>query len=209
MSSFSRATTRKVTTMPDETTKPAGQPEKQPVSEYAPQRPADPPRTTAEPTRNAPAVYLTDAMIAPSGDVKKSNPIRLTQITGPAIDHIGKSTADQVELVALSIVENARSGAETILAEANVQAEDMVLSAETMAAEMRLFAASIRAQTDRRALQVNTFCANAASILNTMHALGSSYQDMIVADEAADREEKERPLELPKFLNRDAKTTTT
>lgn len=188
----------------NESTKP-GETEK-PVSEYAPkgqaeQRPAD-----TGPKKLG--VYVTGTMIAPAGDVKNSDPIRLTQITGPAIDHIGKSTADQVDLVALSIVENARSGAETILAEAKVQAADMIQGAEDMAAEMRLFARAIRAHTERKALQVNTFCANAESILATMHGLGANFHEMIAADDAAEKEGKEEPLELPKWVKRERTPNT-
>jgi len=158
------------------------------VSAYAPQRAREP--------------YLTDAMIAPSGNVNLGDPVRLAQITGPAIDQIGKSTADKIDLVALSIVENARHGAETILAEAKVQADDMVQNAETLAAEMRVFAESIRTYTDRKAQQVSSFCAVAESVLGTMHGLGDQFQHMTIEEARAEKALQESPPVIPSFLAR-------
>lgn len=155
-------------------------------------------------------VYLTDVMIAPAGDLNMGDPIRLTQMAGPALDQIGKATADKIELSALALVQNAQQGAETIRAEAQVAAADMVASAEAQAADMRELAAGLRAYADRKAAQVGKFCAVAESILTTVHALGSNFQSMIVEEEAEDQEGQEKLLPMSlSFLNRNGKATTT
>lgn len=153
---------------------------------------------------NASAPYLTDAMIAPSGNMNLGDPIRLTQMAGPALDQIGKLTADKIELSARTLVENARRGAETILAEAQAQATDMIAMAETQAADMVAFSKSIRRYTDRKASQVGEFCAVAESIVTTMHGLASNFQSVIAAEVAAEKEEQERPIQIPAFLARKA-----
>lgn len=147
------------------------------------------------PRRNG-APYLTDAMIAPEGEL--GDPIRLARLAGPVIDEIGKQTADQIELSALTIVENARKGAETILAEANAQSGDIIHRAETMAADMRMFAKSIRVYTDRRAEQVGSFCSVAESILVTVRGFSNQFSGLVSQQEVA--ETNEPPLPAPAFL---------
>lgn len=143
-------------------------------------------------------VYLTPEMIAPEGDV--GDAVRLTRLAGPTLDQIGKTTADKVNLSADSLVQNARAGAETILGEAKIQADRMIAEAEAQAADMRAFANSIRAYTDRKAFQVNAFCAFAESTLGSMHSLGSHFQS--ISEEEASTEKDEEPIRIPDFLNR-------
>lgn len=158
------------------------------VSAYAPKRAGEP--------------YLTEAMIAPSGNMNLGDPIRLTQMAAPALDQIGKATADKIELSALALVENAQKGAETILGEARIQADDMVASAEAQAADLRELARGIRAYSDRKASQVGKFCAVAESILTTVHALGSNFQSMIAEEEAEEADEQKLLPTSLSFLNR-------
>lgn len=159
-----------------------------PVSDYAPKRNGE--------------LYLTDAMIAPEGNMNMGDPLRLTQMAGPALDQIGKATADKIELSAQTLVENARHGAETILAEAHAHATDMISSAETQAADMRELARAIRTHTDRKAAQVASFCSFAESIITTMHGLGSNFQSIIVAEQEAEKEDDKLLPNSLSFLTR-------
>lgn len=188
MSSITRATRKVIEMSKDEPHQDAEMQES--VSDYAPRRQGEP--------------YLTEAMIAPSGNMNLGDPLRLTQMAGPALDQIGKMTADKIDLSARTLVENARRGAETILAEAQAQATDMIVMAETQSADMVEFAQSIRRYTDRKAAQVGEFCSVAESIITTMHGLGSNFQSVIAAEVAAEKEEQERPIKIPEFLARKA-----
>lgn len=192
----------------NESTKP-GEPEKA-VSDYAPKGQVAQQKPAENGVTEGARVYLTAAMIAPEGDVNRSDGIRIAKMMGPAIDQIGKSAADKIELNALTIVENARNAADVLFAEAKAQSEEMVSRAEATAADLRDFAKSIRRYTDRKAFQVQEFCAVHESIIATMHSLGDQFKSASSADEAAEKEEQENPEELglPSFLNRNRKLLT-
>lgn len=188
------------------------------VSDYAPkpkdggQKPAEPQQPSnvqaATPATNGVnGTKITTNMIAPGGDV--GDAMRLTKIVGPALDQIGHSTADQAELVAVSMVENAKRGADTILAQAKAQAANMVERAETQAAEIRLYAASIRKYTDWQTHQVSYFCEVAESTLGTMHALKSHFEPLTIEEAKAEAEGGVELVDLPRFLNRNLKSTST
>lgn len=182
------------------------QPAEQPISDYAPpQRPV----AVVEPTKST-QPYLTAEMIAPDGEV--GDAMRLTRITGPALNQIGQSTADQLELVAISIVENARRGADQIIAEAQAQAQNMMDRAEAQADEMRVFAKSIRGYTDRTATTVSAFCSVAESTLGTMHALKAQFEPLTIEEARAEAETDDgaeagdgKELHLPNWLGRKKK----
>lgn len=159
------------------------------VSDYAPRRAGEP--------------YLTEAM--PAGNINMGDPLRLTQMAGPAINQIGRSTSDQIELSALTLVENANRGAETLLAEAHAQATEMVRFAETKAAEMRTFAVSIREHATRQAAQVGSFCAIAESLMVSMCGFGDQFKSIVVANAAAEKLEQEHLIQIPEFLSRNGK----
>lgn len=195
-----------------------GQAEK-PVSDYAPkpkdggQKPAEPSQqpsngqATAQADNGANGAKITPNMIAPGGEV--GDAMRLTRIVGPALDQIGHSTAEQAELVAVSMVENAKRGADTILVQAKAQAANMVERAEAQAAELRLYAASIRKYTDWQAHQVNYFCGVAESTLGTIHALKSQFEPLTIEEARAEAEGGHEIVDLPKFLNRNLRNTST
>lgn len=191
MSSITRATRKAIEMSKDEIGQDAER--QQDISDFAPRR-------TQEP-------YLTDAMIKPPAvNIKLGDDaLRLTQMAGPALAQIGTTTADKIELSAQTLVDNAKAGAETILGEARIQADDMVAMAEMQAADMRVLAQSIRTHSARKAGQVGAFCAVAESIITTMHALGSNFQSVIVADMEAEKVEQEQPIQIPTFLARSVK----
>lgn len=188
MSSITRATRKAIEMSKDETSQDAER--QQEVSDFAPRRAQEP--------------YLTDAMIKPPAvNIKPGDDaLRLTQMAGPALAQIGTTTADKIELSAQTLVDNAKAGAETIIGEARIQAEDMVAMAEMQASEMRILAQSIRTHSARKASQVGAFCAIAESIITTMHALGSNFQSVIVAEAEAEKLEQEHPIQIPSFLGR-------
>lgn len=153
------------------------------------------------PKRNIPSLLTAD-MLTPNERI--GDPIRLAQVTAPAVQHIGGSTADQIELVAISIVENAKKGAEVILNEAQMQAGNMVADAEMLSGDMNKLAQSIRAYAEHKSSQLAAFCQVAESTLGTMHALRDHYVGTRNAEiTEIKRRIEEEPIDLPTFLRRD------
>lgn len=157
------------------------------VSEFAPRR-------TGEP-------YITAAMIAPAGQLGDAS--RLATMAGPALDQIGTTAADKINLNALTIVENTRRGAETIIAEAHAQAAEMTMKAEVLAEEMRALAKGIQTYTDRKTQQVSEFSNVIQSVLGTMHSLGEQFKSVISVE--AETVAKEEEISIPDFLSRKGK----
>jgi hypothetical protein len=149
----------------------------------------------------APKKYLTNEMIMPVSD-----PMRLADVTGNAVAHIGTATADQIDLVAISIVENAKAGAQALIEDAKVQADKMIVEAAAISAEMSAFAADIRAYSDRKAEQVSAFCEISKSVIGTMHMLNDQFGVMSKAEVEAMRRLAEAAqaadIPLPRFLDK-------
>jgi hypothetical protein len=129
------------------------------------------------------------------------DPLRLAQVTGLAVEKIGTSTADQIELAAVVIVENAKKGAQDLVDDAHRKADEMVRDAEGIARDMNEFAAGIRTYTERKTEQVASFCSIAESVMGAMHALGDQFRVMTQAETAA-LQGQNAEIPVPTFLKR-------
>lgn len=143
--------------------------------------------------------YLTDDMIKP----KPGDPIRLAQVTAPAVEKIGISTAEHIESLAKDYVEHAKGAAQQLVDDAHRQATEMVRQAEEIATYMQMFATDVRTYSMAKSAQVASFCSVAESVMGSMHSLNqhftSAHQDELrVAREHPDKE----PLKLPEWMNR-------
>lgn len=154
------------------------------VSEFAPRRDG---------------VRLTAEMLQPNGN----DPIRLTQVAGLAVEKIGVSTADQIELVAITIVENAKAGAQQILDDARIQADNMVSEAERLSVDMTALATNIRSYAIHKSEQLSAFCTVSETVMGTMHALSDQYVSTRRAEvEDFKRRQEEEPIDVPDFIRR-------
>ena len=138
--------------------------------------------------------YLTADMVQP-------DPMRLTQMTAPAVEQIGIATATQIDAVANLIVEHAKAGAKALVDDAHRQAEKMVKDAEDIALRMMEFSTDVRTYSMAKSAQVSKFCSVAESVMGSMYALG----DHFVANRREEVEQAravEEPLEPPSFLRR-------
>lgn len=132
------------------------------------------------------------------------DPMRLAQVTGIAVEHVGVSTADQIELVAVTIVENARKGGDVIIKDAQIQAGHMLAEAERLADDMNRLAANIRAYAVHKSQQVEAFCGVAENVMMTMQTLSEQYGTTRQAEAESFQQHTaaEPPLEFPSFLKR-------
>lgn len=141
--------------------------------------------------------YLTDDMVQP-------DPMRLTQMTAPAVEQIGMSTATQIDSVANLIVEHAKAGAQALVDDAHRQADKMVKDAEDIALRMMEFSTDVRTYSMAKSAQVSKFCSVAESVMGSMYALGDHFVTNR-REEAEQARKTEEPLEPPSFIRRPAK----
>lgn len=166
------------------------------VAEFAPKRV---PAVVPSPT------YLTAEMIAPQGKV--GDPMRLAEVTAPAVEKIGISSATHIEEVALAIVEHAKATAQELVDDAHRQAEKMVHDAEAVATYMQGFATDVRTYSMAKSAQVASFCSIATSVMGSMHSLNEHFSTNRRDETVRAREQPdEEPLELPHFMKPKAKT---
>lgn len=166
------------------------------VSEYAPKKPRD--VATVPPNK-----YLTDDMIS-SAASDAIDALRLTQITAPAVEQIGMSTAVHIDDLAKLLVDHTKSGAQQLVDDAHRQADKMVREAEDAAQRLTEFANSIRTYSMSKSEQVSKFCSISENIMGSMYALGDHFITNRREEIEAARNHEE-PLEPPSFLQRKPK----
>lgn len=166
------------------------------VSEYAPKPPRD--VATVPPNK-----YLTEDMIT-SATSDAIDALRLTQITAPAVEQIGMSTAVHIDDLAKLLVDHTKSGAQQLVDDAHRQADKMVRDAEDAAQRLTEFANHIRTYSMNKSEQVSKFCSISENIMGSMYALGDHFITNRREEIEAARNHEE-PLEPPSFLQRKPK----